>query len=66
MSTGSTGSKASVLTTSTIPGFHQAMDDELVELPRPSDLPEEWSQMVTKRGRIFYLKFDFVSQLGVK
>lgn len=52
--TGSTMSRASVRTL--LPNFEGVEDDErLHELPRPHDLPEEWTQMVTKSGRIFYV-----------
>ena len=44
-------------TSSILPGFDDIQQEELVELPRPSDLSEEWAQMITKSGRIFYLKF---------
>jgi hypothetical protein len=53
--TASTMSRASVLTM--LPAFEGVTEDEqLHELPRPSDLPEEWAQMITKSGRVFYVK----------
>jgi hypothetical protein len=53
--TSSVMSRASVATI--LPAFEGLDDDEkLRELPRPDDLPEDWAQMITKSGRIFYVK----------
>ncbi len=44
-----------------LPGYeHATEEDDLMELPRPADLPAEWSQMITKRGRIFYVKWVYL------
>ena len=57
----SVGSTQSNLSQVTLPDYNDSTDDESIELPRPSDLPEEWTQMITKRGRIFYVKYGICS-----
>lgn len=43
--------------------YEDAQDEEVMELPRPSDLPEDWAQMITKRGRIFYVKYIYYAKI---